>query len=118
MSEFTNTFIKSMTMHFEEDGMESNPIQLFEAPEYKFGIVKIIINEDIPIMPKPIHILFTIDASASMSDICSDGRTKMRHILFTLENMLYVLHKKTETNKKGKLNKNKNKNKKTKKSRK
>jgi hypothetical protein len=98
MSEFTNTFIKSMTIHFEEDGMESNPIQLFKDPEYKFGIVKINIKSDIPITTKPIHIVFTIDASGSMSDMCPDGRTKMRHILFTLENMLYVLHKNTETN--------------------
>ena len=106
-----NPIIKSMTMHFEEkekeieetenEENESNvkcPIMLFTDPEYTFGIVKIDIQSNIPIITKPLHILFTIDASGSMSDICSDGRTKMRHILFTLENMLQVLHKKPDNN--------------------
>jgi Mg-chelatase subunit ChlD len=61
-----------------------------------FGILKIMMENDIPIQSKHLHIFFTIDASGSMSDNCSDNRTKMEHILFTLENMLTIFHEKKD----------------------
>lgn len=39
-----------------------------------------------------LEFIFIIDCSASMSDYCSDGRTKMHHIIHTLKNMIWFLN--------------------------
>ena len=61
--------------------------------ESLFGIASIHMRDEIPITPE-IHFSFTIDRSGSMSIVCADGRTKMEHIIHTLENMLRIFHKK------------------------
>ena len=64
--------------------------------EESFGILNISIRDEIPIKPE---ILFqcTVDCSGSMSDSCADGRSKMSHIIHTLENMIRIFHKKTDS---------------------
>lgn len=37
----------------------------------------------------PVFFLFTIDESGSMSEICKDGKTKMDHVHFTMNQMLH-----------------------------
>jgi hypothetical protein len=51
-------------------------------------------RDEIPIIPE-IHFDFNIDRSGSMSQSCGDGRTKMDHIIHTLENMIRIFHKKS-----------------------
>ena len=63
--------------------------------DQSFGIVDIHIRDEIPIVNE-IHISYMIDRSGSMSDVCADGRSKMTHIVHTLENMIRVFHKKTD----------------------
>ena len=74
------------------------PIHLFEEPEIKFGTIEIKIRNEIPINSNHIHILFTIDSSCSMSDRCIDGKKKMSHIKYTLENMLRIFYENEECN--------------------
>ena len=49
-----------------------------------FGILNMKANP-VPVTTRSQDFVFSIDNSGSMSDLCSDGRTKMRHILHTLK---------------------------------
>lgn len=61
------------------------------------GIIKLRIRCEIPIT-KEIHIDYAIDKSRSMLELCKDGKSKMQHIKFALQNMLQIFHQNTETN--------------------
>jgi hypothetical protein len=74
------------------DSAQPLPIKLFDDSEFNFGIFNLQIRGEIPIIKNHLHIFFTIDSTGSMQDPCADGRTKMQHILYTLENMLHVFH--------------------------
>ena len=58
-----------------------------------FGILNIKTNKhDISILKKKIqHIVFDVDCSGSMSDICNDKRSKMDHINHTIINMIMFI---------------------------
>ena len=55
-----------------------------------FGKIKLNINK-FPITKKHLDMEFDIDNSGSMNDRCPDGRTKMDHMNFTVENILRYL---------------------------
>ena len=55
-----------------------------------FGKIKLNINK-FPITKKHLDMEFDIDNSGSMTDRCADGRTKMDHMNFTVENILRYL---------------------------
>lgn len=92
MSLIESTVIK---MH---DSNVSVPFQLFETNEYQFGTFEIRMKPGAPIINKSIYLIFNIDVSGSMADKCVDGRSKMEHIKFTLENMIRLFHKYEEMN--------------------
>ena len=56
-----------------------------------FGILNMK-AKPVAITGKPQDFVFSIDNSGSMSDLCSDGRAKMRHILHTLTNMIHYFN--------------------------
>ena len=107
MSEFINntSAIESIELEFLPKSIII-PECIQQINEINFGILNIKMckddgNKDIKEEQdkkekKKLHVYFTIDASGSMSDICIDRRTKMEHILFTLENMLRIFHEKEE----------------------
>lgn len=62
-----------------------------------FGTFDIEIADASQLSVNQIHILFTVDTSSSMTDLCKDGVNKMSHIINTLENILRIIneHKKS-----------------------
>ena len=62
-----------------------------------FGIMNLKIKKTEPILQKR-HIVFSIDCSGSMSDICEDGKSKMDHIIHTLINMIVYFAEHPELN--------------------
>jgi hypothetical protein len=82
-TDYQNAFISFQELPLSEDlGINtpiSNPI---------FGILNLQMKTFTPI-EKHHHLVFTVDCSGSMSERCSDGRTKMEHIKHTLTNMVY-----------------------------
>ena len=57
---------------------------------HKFGILEIEVIETVP-TTIPQEILFSIDMSGSMGDLCKDNRTKMEHAKNTTKNIVSVL---------------------------
>ena len=90
---------KSLT--FEDGLLNTAVIPLPEYielnPDTKFGILKL--NAiTAPLSKENIEIIFMVDRSGSMSDVCSDGRSKMQHICHTLTNMVLYFKDKSEIN--------------------
>lgn len=83
---------------FHTNGMDNFPLSLFddESVNKKFGTLTLTTEKTEPIQV-PLAIFFNVDCSASMSDTCSDGRTKMQHIIHTLNNILRVFSKMENT---------------------
>lgn len=101
INENTNLFTE-LSLTFEEDAVDTAVIPL---PQHivafnsntKFGILKI--NAiTAPLSREHIEIIFMVDRSGSMSDVCSDGQSKMQHICHTLTNMVLYFKDKTEIN--------------------
>lgn len=67
------------------------------SPEYQFATLTIEI-EDVPPISEEQHVIFNIDISGSMSDVCSDGRSKMQHIAHTTKNIMDVFSSEKNAN--------------------
>jgi hypothetical protein len=92
--------LSPFTVCFELENADTSkinvPLELEQGP-IKFGIINlqaITATET----EKELEVLFMVDCSGSMSDKCSDGRSKMQHIIHTLQNMITFFVEKPEIN--------------------
>jgi len=84
-SEYFTTAFVSFT-----DAKVDNLIDIpFDDP--KFGILSLNAVKAKP-ANKQFEFVFTVDCSASMSDLCADKRSKMQHITHTLHNIMWYFN--------------------------
>jgi len=90
MSAFLNNNVNGI-LQFHTKNLEDLTVTLFDndTENKHFGTLSITTKKTEPITV-PLAIFFDVDYSGSMSDTCSDGRTKMDHIIHTLNNILKV----------------------------
>lgn len=77
--------VKNAYIEISQGLQESS--SLWPSDEYQFAILTVEIK-DVPPTSQNQHILFSVDISGSMSDICQDGRSKMHHIAHTTRNIV------------------------------
>jgi uncharacterized protein YegL len=65
----------------------STNLPIFLEKDEHFGIISIKLNET-DIIVKQIGVIFTIDCSQSMSELCEDKKSKMEHAIYTLQKIL------------------------------
>jgi hypothetical protein len=95
MSSNNNLFIKqTLTFESKSINVEQVPINIIDA---KFGILNLHAISA-PLSQKEQDCIFMVDCSGSMSDNCSDGRTKMQHILHTLKNIILYFKENPDIN--------------------
>jgi hypothetical protein len=88
--DMTPSILSQNTICFETRNINIEQIPL-PIDDAKFGILNftaVTTRET----REELDFLFVVDCSGSMSDACSDGRSKMQHIIHTLKNMIIYFH--------------------------
>jgi len=93
--DITSNILSQNTICFETRDInpEQIPVPIENA---KFGILNftaVTTGET----SEELDFLLVVDCSGSMSDACSDGRSKMQHIIHTLKNMVLFFHEHPNT---------------------
>ena len=88
--DITSNILSQNTICFETRNIniEQIPVPIDDA---KFGILNFTAVTSGETSDE-LEFLFLVDCSESMSDACSDGRSKIQHIIHTLKNMIMFFH--------------------------
>ena len=93
--DITSNILSQNTICFDTRNINSEQIPLpFE--DAKFGILNFTAVNTRE-TSEELDFLFVVDCSGSMSDPCSDGRSKMQHIIHTLKNMILFFNEHPNT---------------------
>ena len=82
-----NPLFTSQTLQFESKPVDPVLVPISNITDAKFGILNLTAVST-PLSDRTQEFVFMVDCSGSMSDQCSDGRTKMQHIVHTIKNMI------------------------------
>ena len=91
MSQSSVMFFTNLTTSFEAKHMADEEKIKIPIEGAHFGILNLTAISN-PITNVEQEFVFVVDQSGSMSDYCLDGRSKMHHIIHTLENMILYFH--------------------------
>jgi len=89
--------IQNAMMEFHSGETEKEVVLFPDDPTQRFGIFTLTIA-DTPMIRQEQVIDTSNDMSGSMSDLCADSRSKMKHVIHTLENLISALSVRKEAN--------------------
>ena len=94
--DITTMTLSQNTICFDSSGVDIEKVSL-PIENAKIGILnfKAVTSSE---TDQELEFIFTVDCSGSMSDLCSDRRSKMQHIIHTLKNMIIFLQENSELN--------------------
>lgn len=82
-----NTLFTTQVINFDPVDLNTQLVPVPLTGDIKFGILNLKALSS-PLTQETLEFMFELDRSGSMSDICSDGRTKMQHIIHTMSNIV------------------------------
>ena len=89
-----------ISLHSLLNDRTNNNENLIFTDNNKLGILEVKVS-DTPIYKEEQNISFLVDISASMSDYCNDGRSKMHHARHVIKNIINeIVNNKLKLNKK------------------
>jgi len=82
-----NTLFTNQAVNFDPVDLNTQLVPVPLTGDIKFGVLDLKALSS-PLTQEILEFVFQLDRSGSMSDICSDGRTKMQHIIHTMSNIV------------------------------
>lgn len=92
-----NTLFTSQVINFDTANLDTQLVPVSLTGDIKFGILNLKALSS-PLTLEILECVFQLDRSGSMTDICSDGRTKMQHIIHTMSNIVIYFRENPDLN--------------------